>query len=129
MHDVLENGTLVQLVISAVERDPPKDRKRPLTREMLTSTLSGWMDGPIAKGVIDVSQQPRLKGSGHALMCRSLYWNNPNPRATRSGSTSRHPHTPRAGSASWATLHTQQRHGRVPERSKHSRMLWSWPRC
>jgi salicylate hydroxylase len=55
MHDVLENGTLVQLVISAVERDPPKDRKRPLTLDMLNSTLNGWMDGPIAKGVIDVS--------------------------------------------------------------------------
>lgn len=31
MHDVLENRTKVQYVVSAVENDPPKDRKRPLT--------------------------------------------------------------------------------------------------
>ncbi|KAH7324816.1 salicylate hydroxylase [Stachybotrys elegans] len=63
MHDVLENGTLVQMVISAVERDPPKDRKRPLTREFLESTLSSWMEGPIAKGVIDlILEQPNPQG-------------------------------------------------------------------
>jgi salicylate hydroxylase len=39
MHDVLENGTLVQCVISAVEREAPKDRRHVLTRESLTETL------------------------------------------------------------------------------------------
>lgn len=55
MHDVLENRTMVQCIIAAVEKDPPKDRKRVLTREVLMNTLSSWLDGPIAKGMIDVS--------------------------------------------------------------------------
>lgn len=54
MHDVLDNGTKVQCVISAIEKDPPKDRKRPLTREFLETTLHDWLDGPIGKGMIDV---------------------------------------------------------------------------
>lgn len=55
MHDVLDNGTNVQCVISAVETDPPKDRKRPLTREYLEKVLQPWLDGPVGKGMIDVS--------------------------------------------------------------------------
>lgn len=54
MHDVLENRTKVQCVISAVEDDPPKDRKRPLTRDFLEKTLHDWLDGPVGKGMIDV---------------------------------------------------------------------------
>lgn len=54
MHDVLENRTKVQCVISAVDKNPPKDRKRPLTREILEETLHDWLDGPIGKGMIDV---------------------------------------------------------------------------
>lgn len=54
MHDVLENRTKVQCVISAVEHDPPKDRKRPLTREFLEATLHDWLHGPVGKGMIDV---------------------------------------------------------------------------
>lgn len=55
MHDVLENRTKVQCVISAIEKDPPKDRKRPLDREFLENTMRDWLDGPIGKGMIDVS--------------------------------------------------------------------------
>ncbi|KAH8881936.1 salicylate hydroxylase [Thozetella sp. PMI_491] len=55
MHDILENRTQVQVVISAVEDDPPKDRKRPLTREILNKTLASWLDGPIAKGAIELT--------------------------------------------------------------------------
>ncbi len=33
LHDVVEDGTLVQCVISGVEKDAPKDRKRPLDRD------------------------------------------------------------------------------------------------
>lgn len=55
LHDVLEDGKMVQVIVSAVEREPPKDRKRPLTRELLQTTLKDWMDGPIAQGVMDVS--------------------------------------------------------------------------
>ncbi|RWA09225.1 hypothetical protein EKO27_g5884 [Xylaria grammica] len=56
MHDPLESRTVVQCVVSAIERDPgtnPKDRKRPLSRELLEESLHGWLDGPIAKGIID----------------------------------------------------------------------------
>lgn len=59
MHDVLENRTKVQCVVSAVENDPPKDRKRPLTREFLEETLHDWLDGPIGKGMIDVRSSLR----------------------------------------------------------------------
>ncbi|KUI66790.1 Salicylate hydroxylase [Cytospora mali] len=53
MHDVLDNRTNIQCVISAIEKDPPKDRKRPLTREFLEETLHDWLHGPIGKGMID----------------------------------------------------------------------------
>ncbi|RWA04942.1 hypothetical protein EKO27_g10161 [Xylaria grammica] len=63
MHDVLENRTVVQCVISAVERSPTNDRKRPLTREILTQTLRNWLDGPIAKGMIELAlEQDDLYG-------------------------------------------------------------------
>ncbi|KAI2638331.1 salicylate hydroxylase [Xylaria nigripes] len=55
MHDVLENGTMVQCVISAVERSPTNNRKRPLGREILTQTLRNWLDGPIARGMIELA--------------------------------------------------------------------------
>ncbi|CAJ2499976.1 Uu.00g028290.m01.CDS01 [Anthostomella pinea] len=55
LHDVLENGTLVQCIISAVEEGPPADRKRTLTRELLTATLGDWLEGPIAKGMIELT--------------------------------------------------------------------------
>lgn len=55
MHDVLENRTVVQCVVSAVEHSPTNDRKRPLNREILAQTLRNWLDGPIAKGMIEVS--------------------------------------------------------------------------
>jgi salicylate hydroxylase len=54
MHDVLENRTVVQCVISGVEQSPTKERKRPLNRQILTQTLVNWLDGPIAKGMIEV---------------------------------------------------------------------------
>lgn len=54
MHDVLDNGTKVQCVISAIEKDHPEDRKRPLSREFLEETLRDWLDGPVGKGMIEV---------------------------------------------------------------------------
>lgn len=56
MHDVLEDRTMVQCVISGVEKDASKnrDRKRQLTQESLKSSLSSWLDGPIADGMINV---------------------------------------------------------------------------
>lgn len=68
LHDILEHRTMVQCIISAVEEQPSlsddgqpdintttENRKRPLTREFLTKTLDKWLNGPIAKGIIDVS--------------------------------------------------------------------------
>lgn len=60
MHDVLENRTKVQCVVSGVEKDHPKDRKRALTREFLEETLSDWLDGPVGKGMIEVRCPPPL---------------------------------------------------------------------
>lgn len=54
MHDILENRKMVQCVISPVETESPKDRKWPLTRELLNKTLVNWLDGPIAKGMIEL---------------------------------------------------------------------------
>lgn len=57
MHDVLENGTMVQCVASGIEKDPStsRDRKRPLTQDVLRDSLSSWLGGPIADGMINVS--------------------------------------------------------------------------
>ncbi|KAI1403530.1 salicylate hydroxylase [Hypoxylon fuscum] len=54
LHDVLENRTMVQCIIAVVEKDTSKgrDRKRPLTREILTKSLSNCLGGPIADGMI-----------------------------------------------------------------------------
>ncbi|KAI1432588.1 salicylate hydroxylase [Xylaria sp. CBS 124048] len=54
MHDVLENGTMVQCVISAMEHSPTDNRKLPLNREILAATLHKCLDGPIAKGMIEL---------------------------------------------------------------------------
>jgi salicylate hydroxylase len=54
MHDVLENRTMVQCVISAIEKSPTNDRKRTLNREILSQTFRNWLDGPIANGMIEV---------------------------------------------------------------------------
>lgn len=55
MHDVLDNGETVQCVISGYEKAPPKERSRPLTREILEKQLANWLDGPIASNMIDAS--------------------------------------------------------------------------
>ncbi|KAM7185882.1 hypothetical protein V8F33_012148 [Rhypophila sp. PSN 637] len=65
MHDILESRTMVQCVISAVEGRaaeglPDGCRKRPLTRELLSKTLHTWLDGPVAKAVIELMlNQPK----------------------------------------------------------------------
>ncbi|TGJ82858.1 hypothetical protein E0Z10_g5905 [Xylaria hypoxylon] len=58
MHDVLENRTMVQCVISGIEKDPamdPKERKCSLTREGLEESLRSWLGGPIADGMINLA--------------------------------------------------------------------------
>ncbi|KAM7185745.1 hypothetical protein V8F20_011682 [Naviculisporaceae sp. PSN 640] len=77
MHDILEDRTMVQCVISAVEDRvaeglPDGCRKRPLTREFLKKTLRTWWGGPIAKGAIEKSDTD---------LDIQLMLNQPNPQA------------------------------------------------
>ncbi|KAI0555864.1 salicylate hydroxylase [Xylaria curta] len=53
-HDILENGNTVQCVICAVESDPPQDRSRPLTRELLEATLESSLDRAHTQGMIEL---------------------------------------------------------------------------
>lgn len=48
--------------MSGIDRETPKDRKHALTRENLTEELHGWLDGPIAKNMIEVSLILRFYG-------------------------------------------------------------------
>ncbi|KAI0505854.1 salicylate hydroxylase [Xylaria bambusicola] len=53
-HDVCENGNTVQCVICAVESDPPQDRSRPLTRELLETTLESSLNRAHTQGMIEL---------------------------------------------------------------------------
>ncbi|KJZ69353.1 hypothetical protein HIM_11254 [Hirsutella minnesotensis 3608] len=66
MHDVLDNGTKVQCILSAVEKDPPKDRKRLLLKEELGKIYSGW--GAIASGMIDLCLNQPQELYGYSQM-------------------------------------------------------------
>lgn len=56
MHALVENGTMAQCILAALERDSPPDRKRLVTRQVLIDSLAtSWFDGPVAKGMVDVS--------------------------------------------------------------------------
>ncbi|KAI0100099.1 salicylate hydroxylase [Nemania sp. FL0031] len=62
MHDVLENGTIVQCVICAVEKDQPQDRGRPLTKELLDAALANSLESAHTKAMIDLLlDQPEPK--------------------------------------------------------------------
>ncbi|KUI57859.1 Salicylate hydroxylase [Cytospora mali] len=69
MHVVLENRKLVMCIASVLEHSPPQDaKKRPLTRDMLTDAFGTWMDGPIAKGIIElIMDQPTPQLQRYAL--------------------------------------------------------------
>ncbi|KID82874.1 salicylate hydroxylase [Metarhizium guizhouense ARSEF 977] len=54
MHDVLDHGHKIQCVISGVEAKQAKNRATPLSRHDLNLVLKDWLDGPIAKGVIEL---------------------------------------------------------------------------
>jgi salicylate hydroxylase len=56
LHDVLEDRTLVQCIMSGFSEEVSDDRKVILTRADLESReLEDWLDGPIASKMIDVS--------------------------------------------------------------------------
>ena len=60
MHDVLDNGKTVQCVGACREDVTLNERKIELGREKLEKSFASWLDGPIAKGMIDVSHFPRV---------------------------------------------------------------------
>ncbi|KAK4208654.1 hypothetical protein QBC37DRAFT_296207 [Rhypophila decipiens] len=95
MHDILENRTMVQCIISAVETDEDleenwhaifektekiTDRKTPLTREFLNKALETWLDGPIAKRIIDVSISSTSRQQSHPY---SFVFSQPSPARYR----------------------------------------------
>lgn len=55
MHDVLNSGETVQCVGACREEGAPNERKMELDRDKLEKSFAPWLDGPIAKGMIDVS--------------------------------------------------------------------------
>ncbi|KAI1147678.1 salicylate hydroxylase [Nemania diffusa] len=57
MHDVLENRSMVQCIVSAIDRQQPdlRSRKKILTQDDLMGTLGTWLSGPIANGMIDLT--------------------------------------------------------------------------
>ncbi|KAF2152144.1 FAD/NAD(P)-binding domain-containing protein [Myriangium duriaei CBS 260.36] len=54
MHDVCESGTMVQCVMSSIEKEPWKERKRLLTREFLEHHMRDWNDGPVFSAMLDL---------------------------------------------------------------------------
>ncbi|KAG8411013.1 hypothetical protein J3459_016735 [Metarhizium acridum] len=54
MHDVLDHGHKIQCVISGLETKDARNRGTPLSRDYLNLVLKDWLDGPIAKGIIDL---------------------------------------------------------------------------
>ncbi|KAK4224046.1 hypothetical protein QBC38DRAFT_547968 [Podospora fimiseda] len=54
MHDIAESRTMVQCVISAVEKESPEGRKIKLTREYLNEVLKGWLGRTIGDGAIEL---------------------------------------------------------------------------
>ena len=55
MHSLVENGNLVQCIMTIVERDFPPDRKRVVSRDALESAFTAdWLQ-PVTKGMIEVS--------------------------------------------------------------------------
>ena len=61
MHDVLDNGKTVQCVIARREDGGSNARMMEMDRETLERAFASWLDGPIAKGMIDVSHYFMLR--------------------------------------------------------------------
>ncbi|KAI0153309.1 salicylate hydroxylase [Xylariaceae sp. FL1272] len=54
LHDVLEDRSMVQCVMSGTEKESPPNRIHKLTRPFLEEKLRSWLDGPIAGKMIDL---------------------------------------------------------------------------
>lgn len=54
MTDVVENGTMVQIVMAHVETEHPDDRKQAMSRDDLQDAFKEWLSDSFAHGMIDV---------------------------------------------------------------------------
>lgn len=61
MHDVLDNEKTVQCVGACREDGTLNERKMELDRDKLEKPFATWLDGPIAKGMIDASPLHQMK--------------------------------------------------------------------
>jgi hypothetical protein len=127
MHDIVEGGKLVHCVISGVETSPPSDRKSRLSKERLTNLFNGWLDGPIAPGMIEVSFIPAIyreenstNPPSNSSYVSSLAW-----IVILNGSTSQLPLMRMAAAVSLVMQHTLHHHGKAPVRDWPLRMPWS----
>ena len=56
MHDVLNDGELVQCIGACVDKALDREqRKKSLTKAQMEQRFEAWMDGPIAGGMVEVS--------------------------------------------------------------------------
>lgn len=53
MHDVLDDGKTVQCVGACREDGTLKERTMEVDRDKLEKAFATWLDGPVAKGMID----------------------------------------------------------------------------
>lgn len=61
LHGLVENKTMVQCIIAVIDKSFSADRKREVMRNSLNDALpASWYEGPVAKGVVDVSLSRHL---------------------------------------------------------------------
>ncbi|KAL9105642.1 MAG: hypothetical protein Q9227_009221 [Pyrenula ochraceoflavens] len=54
MHNVLNDGKMVQCMGSSIDRNPSSERRRSIDRQHLEDAFSTWLNGPIATKMIDL---------------------------------------------------------------------------
>ncbi|KAL9621525.1 MAG: hypothetical protein Q9160_004055 [Pyrenula sp. 1 TL-2023] len=54
MHDVLNDGQMVQCVGTSIDRNPSSERGRSIDRQYLENAFSEWLNGPVAGDMIDL---------------------------------------------------------------------------
>jgi salicylate hydroxylase len=54
IHDLNNDGKMVQCIGTSMDHSNSKDRVKPVDREFLDAAFADWSDGPIGKGMIEV---------------------------------------------------------------------------
>lgn len=83
MHDVLNDGKMVQCVGTSIDRDrnPSSERRRSIDRQYLEDAFSKWLDGPVAGNMIDVC--PSHESSCHLTLTQLLFQASARARKSR----------------------------------------------